>query len=81
MHIPPDSGPSDAVYAIEATCHAPDKTRLFQTLHRVMRPDALFASYEWCLTPRYDAAHPGHRAIKRGIEEGTRSPSWRRSRP
>jgi sterol 24-C-methyltransferase len=74
MEIPPDAGPYDAVYAIEATCHAPDKTRLFRTLASVMAPGALFGSYEWCLTPRYDAANPAHRAIKRGIEEGDALP-------
>jgi sterol 24-C-methyltransferase len=74
MAIAPDDGPYDAVYAIEATCHAPDKARLFRTLHRVMKPGALLASYEWCLTPRYDGANPEHRAIKRGIEEGDALP-------
>jgi sterol 24-C-methyltransferase len=74
MAIPPDHGPYDAVYAIEATCHAPDKAALFRSLHRVMRPGALFASYEWCLTPRYDPASREHRTIKRGIEEGDALP-------
>jgi len=74
MEIPPDDGPYDAVYAIEATCHAPDKARLFASLFRVMRPGACFGGYEWCLTPRYDPADAGHRAIKRGIEEGDALP-------
>ena len=74
MEIAPDAGPYDAVYAIEATCHSPDKVRLFRSLARVMAPGALFASYEWCLTPRYDVSNPEHRAIKRGIEEGDALP-------
>jgi sterol 24-C-methyltransferase len=74
MAIPPDDGPYDAVYAIEATCHAPDKAALYQVLARVMKPGALFASYEWCLTPRYDPADAAHRAIKRGIEQGDALP-------
>jgi sterol 24-C-methyltransferase len=74
MEIPADAGPYDAVYAIEAIPHAPDKARLFRGLHRVMRPGALFASYDWCLTPRYDGTNPEHRAIKRGIEEGDALP-------
>jgi len=74
MELPPDDGPYDAVYAVEAIPHAPDKARLFRALHRVMRPGALFASYDWCLTPSYDGANPEHRAIKRGIEEGDALP-------
>jgi sterol 24-C-methyltransferase len=74
MEIPPGDGPYDAVYSIEASCHAPDKAALYRVLARVMKPGALFASYEWCLTPRYDAASAEHRAIKRGIEEGDALP-------
>jgi sterol 24-C-methyltransferase len=74
MAIPPGDGPYDAVYAIEATCHAPDKARLFAALARVMKPGALFGGYEWCLTPRYDPARAEHRAIKQGIETGDALP-------
>jgi len=74
MEIRPDDGPYDAVYAIEATCHAPDKARLFAALARVMKPGALFGGYEWCITPRYDPGNPEHRAIKEGIETGDALP-------
>ncbi len=74
MEISPDDGPYDAVYSIEAACHAPDKARLFATLFRVMRPGALFGGYDWCLTPAYDAANAAHRAIKRAIEQGDALP-------
>jgi sterol 24-C-methyltransferase len=74
MAIAPGDGPYDAVYAIEASCHAPDKAELFRVLAAVMKPGALFASYEWCLTPRYDPSNAEHRAIKRGIEDGDALP-------
>jgi sterol 24-C-methyltransferase len=74
MKLPVPDKSYDAVYAIEATCHAPDKFKLFSELHRVMKPGAEFAGYEWCLTPRYDANNAGHRAIKKGIEEGDALP-------
>src|SRR5437764_642945 len=64
----------DAVYAIEATCHAPDKAKLFTELFRVMKDGAEFAGYEWCLTKKYDKNNPEHRAIKKGIEEGDALP-------
>lgn len=70
MKLPVPDQSFDGGYAIEATCHAPDKVRLFRELHRVMKDGAEFAGYEWCLTDRYDANDAEHRAIKKDIEEG-----------
>jgi sterol 24-C-methyltransferase len=74
MSLPVPDASYDGIYAIEATCHAPDKTRLFKELFRVMKPGSEFAGYEWCLTDRYDASNAQHRAIKKGIEEGDALP-------
>jgi sterol 24-C-methyltransferase len=74
MSIPVPDQSFDAVYAIEATCHAPDKTRLFREIFRVMKPGSQFAGYEWCLTPLYDPGNPEHRDMKKDIEEGTSLP-------
>ncbi len=74
MKLPATNGGYDAVYAIEATCHAPDKVKLFTELFRVMKDGAHFAGYEWCLTDRYDGSNVEHRAIKKGIEEGDALP-------
>jgi sterol 24-C-methyltransferase len=71
MSIPVPDNSYDAVYAIEATCHAPDKVKLFTEIFRVMKEGAHFAGYEWCLTPKYDSSNPEHQAIKQGIEQGT----------
>ena len=70
MNLPFEDGSFDAIYGIEATCHAPDKAALFRELHRVLRPGGQFGGYEWCLTERYDPESAEHRRIKRGIEEG-----------
>jgi sterol 24-C-methyltransferase len=70
MRMPFDDGSFGAAYAIEATCHAPDRAGVFREIHRVLQPGALFASYEWILTDRYDASNPEHREIKHGIERG-----------
>lgn len=70
MHLPFADASIDAAYAIEATCHAPDKTALFREIARVLKPGARFAGYEWCLTPKYDPKNAEHRAIKKGIEVG-----------
>ncbi len=60
----------EAAYAIEATCHAPDKTACFAEIRRVLKPGALFAGYEWCMTSKYDATEPRHQWIKNEIETG-----------
>jgi sterol 24-C-methyltransferase len=70
MHIPRPDASVDAVYAFEATCHAPDKTALFEELFRVLKPRGRVAIYEWCLTDRFDPrVH-----VKRDIEEGNGLP-------
>jgi len=74
MKLPVPDKTYDAIYAIEATCHAPDKVKLFSELFRVMKDGAEFAGYEWCLTKKYDKNNPEHRAIKKGIEEGDALP-------
>lgn len=65
----PDSS-FDAAYAVASTCHAPDRERLYGEILRVLRPGAVFACYEWCLTDKYDPEIERHREIKRSIELG-----------
>jgi sterol 24-C-methyltransferase len=74
MAIPRADASFDAVYAFEATCHAPDKAALFRELARVMKPGAKIAIYEWCLTGRFDPGDAIHRQIKQDIEEGNGLP-------
>lgn len=68
----------DAVYAIEATCHAPVRQGVYSEIMRVLKPGAVFACYEWCLTDKYDASRPEHRKIKKQIEEGDGLPDMAR---
>jgi sterol 24-C-methyltransferase len=64
-----------AAYAIEACCHAADRREPFAEIFRVLKPGALFAGYEWCMTGRFDANNPDHERIKHGIEKGNSLPS------
>ena len=57
-------------YAIESTCHAPDKAGAFAEIHRVLKPGALFWGQEMCMTDLYDAGNDRHRAIKRELMHG-----------
>ncbi len=64
----------DAAYAIEATCHAPDKAGAFAEVHRVLKPGALFAGYEWCMTDKFNPSDARHQEIKFEIETGDSLP-------
>lgn len=74
MQLPVEDDSIDAVYTIEASCHAPDRVKLFTELRRVMKPGTLFGGYEWCLTDQYDPEDPAHQKIKKDIEIGNGLP-------
>lgn len=61
----------DATFSIEATCHVPDKTRIYGEIFRILKPGAGFAAYEYCLTDRFDANDPHHIEVKSGVERST----------
>lgn len=60
----------DAVYAIEATVHAPSLEGIYSQIFRVLKPGGVFGVYEWLMTDAYDNSNPHHRAIRLGIEQG-----------
>ena len=43
-------------------------------MYRVLKPGALFAGYEWCMTDKFDPNSGEHQRIKKGIEEGDSLP-------
>ncbi len=60
----------DRGYAIESTCHAPDKVGAFAEIYRVLKPGALFWGQEMCMTDKFDPGDNRHRAIKRELMHG-----------
>lgn len=74
MNMPLEGASIDKAYAIEATVHAPSLERAYTEIARVLKPGGLFATYEWCLTDRYNPADPAHRAFKDGILIGAGLP-------
>lgn len=67
----------DAVYAIEATCHAPSWEGVYGEILSVLKPGGVFGLYEWCMTDSYDPSNPEHRKIAHGIELGDGIPEMR----
>ena len=68
MSFPADS--FDAVYAIEATVHAPSLEGVYSQIFRVLKPGGVFGVYEWLMTEKYNNDDPNHRRIRLGIEQG-----------
>jgi len=64
----------DAAFSIEATCHSPERIDVFAEIFRVLKPGAVFGSYEWVMTPKFDPSNKHHIEIKRGIEIGDSLP-------
>ncbi|MCJ1399594.1 Delta(24)-sterol C-methyltransferase [Xylographa trunciseda] len=60
----------DAVYAIEATVHAPSLEGVYSQIYRVLKPGGVFAVYEWLMTDAYNNDNPKHREIRLHIEQG-----------
>jgi len=75
MKMPFEDNTFDGCYAIEATCHAPDKVACYKEILRIMKPGATFCSYEWAMTGKYDPTNKYHQRIKHDIEIGDSLPN------
>lgn len=67
----------DAVYAIEATCHAPTWEGVYGEIFKVLKPGGVFGVYEWCMTDIWDPSIPEHKALAHEIEVGDGIPEMR----
>lgn len=67
----------DAAYAIEATCHSPDRKICFSGVNHCLKKGGLFVGYDWVVLPEtgYDEKDPDHVRIKEGIEVGNGLPT------
>jgi sterol 24-C-methyltransferase len=77
MKMPFDDKTFDAVYQIDATCHAPDQVGCYKEILRVLKPGQSFAGYEWCATDLYDRSNPQHKSVMAEIELGNGLPDVR----
>jgi sterol 24-C-methyltransferase len=70
-------GSFDAVYAIEATVHAPSFEGVYGEIMKVLKPGGIFGVYEWCMTDDWDPKIPAHKALAHEIEFGNGIPEMR----
>lgn len=64
----PDSS-FDAVYAFEATVHAPSLKGVYSEICRVLKPGGVVGIYEWLMTDEYDNENLVHRRLRLDIEQ------------
>ncbi|KAF8635452.1 hypothetical protein AX15_000430 [Amanita polypyramis BW_CC] len=67
----------DAVYAIEATVHAPTWEGVYSEIFKVLKPGGVFGVYEWCMTDTWDPSIPEHKELAHQIELGNGIPEMR----
>ncbi|KAK7054322.1 Delta(24)-sterol C-methyltransferase [Paramarasmius palmivorus] len=67
----------DAVYAVEATVHAPTWEGVYGEIFKVLKPGGIFGVYEWCMTDDWDPSIPEHKAVAHEIEIGNGIPEMR----
>uniref|UniRef100_A0A1D1Z7M2 Methyltransferase n=2 Tax=Anthurium amnicola TaxID=1678845 RepID=A0A1D1Z7M2_9ARAE len=78
LQMPFPDASFDGAYSIEATCHAPRLEDVYGEIYRVLKPGALYVSYEWVTTPLYRPDDPEHVEVVQGIERGDALPGLRR---
>jgi sterol 24-C-methyltransferase len=72
--VPYEESSFDALYSIEAICHAPDERRVFRELLRLLKPAAEAVIIDWTLTDKYDCSNPQHNEIRARIERNNATP-------
>jgi sterol 24-C-methyltransferase len=67
----------DVAFAIEATCHSPDRVTCFSGINRCLKKGGYFVGYDWVVLPEsgFDKNNPDHLRIKEGIEVGNGLPT------
>ncbi|XP_058098343.1 24-methylenesterol C-methyltransferase 2-like [Magnolia sinica] len=77
LQMPFDDNSFDGAYSIEATCHAPRLEDVYAEIYRVLKPGAMYVSYEWVTTELFRAENVEHVEVIQGIERGDALPGMR----
>lgn len=72
-----DAETFDVAYAVEATCHSPDRVTCFSGVNHCLKKGGLFTGYDWVVLPEkgYDGNNSNHVRVKEGIEVGNGLPT------
>jgi SAM-dependent methyltransferase len=65
--MPFDDNTFDAAYAMEATCHSEDLSKVFGEVCRILKPGGIFAVYDWVMTDKFDSTNAYHCKLKNDI--------------
>jgi sterol 24-C-methyltransferase len=66
--IPVDKHAFDCAYDFEAILHSTHRETTFREVHRVLKPDALFITAQYCLLDAYDPENAEHVDIIRRVD-------------
>ncbi|KAL1554468.1 24-methylenesterol C-methyltransferase 2 [Salvia divinorum] len=77
LEMPFEDNSFDGAYSIEATCHAPKLEEVYGEIYRVLKPGALYVSYEWVTTELFRGDDAEHCEVIQGIERGDALPGLR----
>nr|GMD39792.1 Cycloartenol-C-24-methyltransferase [Ipomoea batatas] len=77
MKMPFPVNSFDAIFAIEATCHAPNVLDCYTEIYRVLKPGQYFAASDWCVTDSFNPNNIEHQRIKNEVELGNGLPDIR----
>ncbi|KAM0055035.1 putative methyltransferase [Helianthus debilis subsp. tardiflorus] len=77
LNMPFEDETFDGAYSIEATCHAPKLEDVYSEIFRVLKPGAMYVSYEWVTTELFNGEDPEHVEVIQGIERGDALPGLR----
>ncbi len=58
----------DAVYEVGVFTYSKDLKKLFQEIHRVLKPGGRFSALDWVSLPNYNPANPHHADLMRKIK-------------
>lgn len=75
MAMPFEDNTFDAVYSIEAICHAPSKPGILGELFRVLKPGGRLCASDWCLNENFDPADPEMKEKRIDLETGCGLPT------
>lgn len=74
MDVPYREATFDALYSIEAICHAPDRRKALRELSRLLKPGAEAVIIDWTLTDEFDDSNCRHNEIRSLIERNNATP-------